>query len=250
MPDANGNYSQSEVDEMLGKSNAAAAAANAKLELLEGQAEEQAVKSEKDERERRVSAASASTDQPRDFTPDQLSQAVERGEITQETADAQVDLQSRRSLKREVLEEVRAETASDNDARVASAGIKKYKEAFPDLDVRRSDMRTSVLVEVERLGEEYGMDKDAPKTELLAMERVCPNPDISIRERTAESTQHEQGVGGDANSGAGGRSESESAGWTTLSKDRQTYYDHLITQGIFKGRDDPQLLDEMKYIRV
>jgi len=241
MPDEQGRYSAAEVEEKVAKANSEAAAANARLELLE---EERAERREAAMKPAKESANPAPSNEPRDFSVAELEAAVESGEITAETMQQQLDLQARRAIKREVLAEVKQMTAAERSAEKVKLGIDEFKGAFPELKDKKSKLRARVISEVERLSEDLGLPIDE-KTELIAMRTICGDPKVLKREVTRTAIRTEEGVGGGQDMG-----DEESAGGApaALDSDRRAYYNHLIGQGMYKGWDDPDLKAEIKIL--
>ena len=239
MPNEDGSYSKDEFESAMATANAATAAAKAQSELLQSQADSQADANEAKQRE----SANAAPASPRNFTREQLSAAVEAGDLTQESMDAQLDLQARRQFKAEISTELRQEFEETRKSDKLGQAIDTYKEAFPDLTDRSSALRGRLRKEMDRLVSTHGMDEAARTTELLAMERVCGDPNIQTVERTNQAHQHEQGVGGTAGSDAGGEADGAVVG---MSADQRAFYENGIREGLYKSMDDPDIAAEMK----
>ena len=243
LPDADGNYSQDEVDQLVADSKKRADEAVARADSAEDAADEAKAAA--------VKAATPSPDPdkgPRDFTPAELAQAVEEGQITQQVADEQMQLQTRRTIKREAIDEIRSEIKVDADSQRVSTGIDEMQTAFPALKEKRSQLREKVLDQIDHLVKKRGLPRDQ-NTELIAMEKVCGDPKLAAHETTRDNHRHESAAAG------GGSSAGQSAGggdegmWSGIEPARVDHYKAMIDKGHFTGTDDKNLTQELDFIR-
>ncbi len=245
LPDADGNYSQDEVDQLVADSKKRADEAVARADSAEDAADEAKAAADK--------AASPVPDPdkdkaPRDFSSAELAQAVEEGQITQQVADEQMQLQTRRTIKREAIDEIRSEIKVDADSQRVSTGIEEMQNAFPALKEKRSQLREKVLDQIDHLVKKRGLPRDQ-NTELIAMEKVCGDPKLAANETTRDNHRHEAAAAGGGSSAGQSAAGGDEGMWSGIEPARVDHYKAMIDKGHFSGTDDKDLKQELDFIR-
>ena len=130
------------------------------------------------------------TQQPEEYTREQLAQAVALGTITQTQADKQIDEQNKRKIKAELKHDLEKESAEATREMALSRGIYAYVQAEPALQIPGSKVRLDVDNEFDWLVSVRGLDvtkitkSERKVLELTALRTVLGDAE-KLKKRTA-----------------------------------------------------------------
>lgn len=174
------------------------------------------------------------------YTTAELNDAVLSGQLTQASADAIAQRQHDAHIAAVATNAVQNHAA----AMSVSEEITKYKELVPNILVEGS-------TEHKRLATEYNrqISRGLPPTiatELVALEIVFGKAAaLESAKNPKRNVEHHQDVGG------GDEGDTKLKGpLAKIPAKHREYYQDQIRKGRYTGPDDPDLLDELKYIKA
>lgn len=167
--------------------------------------------------------------QPKRYTRQELNAAVGAGTITQEQADAQMDLQLREDAGAEARRVASATVSAAQREERIDRDIARYTAVAPEVLDDSHDTRTRIKTEFRALVE-LGDDPKALATQLKAIRAVL-GPIESLERARSGRTGHDphQEAGG----GAGGAGRPAKKFADTLDSRTRDHYEHLIRQGVY-----------------
>lgn len=183
-----------------------------------------------EERQRGRDAPSAAP--PRQFTRQQLSAAVESGEITQTEADAVIERQMEERIMTRQAATARETAGVDAQQRELGA----YQSAVPELMLDDSPTFKQVAQQLAYLQTVLGYPENTA-TRLAAVQAVL-GPLHSLRSSVAVTTAPDTRGEGGSGAGTGGASERKPDRRTELTTEQTTDYGELIRQGVYKDWDE------------
>ncbi len=178
---------------------------------------------------------------PREYTSVELAQAVVNQEISQADADTIRDTQLENRIVAKVAETVATTTASQARATTVQADKVRYIEAYPDILVDGTELRSRVQEEYAFLTGTMGHPASA-ETDVLAMRAVVgPSSKIGkVKKATPLREVDEQGGSG------GDNPPNEGDKKVKLSSDEKAYYTPMVGKGkMYPTWDDVHA--EMKF---
>ncbi len=187
--------------------------------------------------EQKLEKASA----PKKYTRAELSEAVEREELTQDKADSIMDVQ----LREEVISEVTQNVADDaKDARFGAV-LKEFEVAIPDLLDETSSTHVRVKQQYVHLVHELGFP-NTPGTQIAAIEHVVGSLS-SLKKRSTSKSGFEPYPESPGGEGPKDDIHPKDVVWDDLSKDNQEYYAQAIKSGGYP--DQKAVLTELNWKR-
>lgn len=180
------------------------------------------------ERDARIRAEEQAKGTKRDYTRPELQNMVDTGQITQETADGQLDKQTeaRLSEKMEVrLAQFGQDTTLTNRVK---AETDSYRKEIPDLAVDGSEARKKATAAYQRLVERG--QPATPATELLAVEMAFGPIETLAKAKSGKHETHQETTA----SGQPDSAPKSDAPMKGLSKRAKDYYEDQIRKGRHK----------------
>ena len=182
------------------------------------------------EEERQRGRGGANTSAPRQFTRQQLSAAVESGEITQAEADSVIERQIEERITDRMRTSARENAGVDAQQRELSA----YSQAVPELMLDDSPVFKQVAQQLAYLQASLGYPENTA-TRLAAVQAVL-GPLHSLRSSVAVVTAPDTHAEGGSGAGADG-AERKPDRRTDLTAEQKADYGEMIRQGIYENWD-------------
>lgn len=179
--------------------------------------------------------APAPLEEKKSYTRAELNNAVDEGQITQETADQIMDDQITAKAVKAAEDTTKTILSDNQQTTFVQSEMAKYKAAKPDVLVDGSEERKKVIAEFNYLVG-LGEDPKSAATELKALRSLYgPVDSLQKKEITDEARQTHQDVGGGEETDGGSLDTKKVV--KGLTKDRKEYYRKAIDKGIYKDWD-------------
>ena len=210
------------LDEAVGKHRSRADAAEAKLAALEAERAQ-----ERDEQKPQITRA-------------QLAEAVSKGQLTEEQAEARWEQQLKAQVVKEVTKTVTTQNAQQQQLSKVDAILGEYRKLIPAIWQEGTPERAKVTAEFRHLVDVLG-EPDSPTTEAKAC-RMAYGP----TERIQELTRQRQN--GNPESGGGGGGNDPAPKKFEFSARQKAHYQGMIDAGHYPGGwKNPELVKELEF---
>ena len=183
------------------------------------------------EEERQRGRAAPAATPPRQFTRQQLSAAVESGDITADEADTVIE----RQIEERVMTRTTATAQANAGVEAQSRELSSYQQAVPELLLDDSPVFKQVAQQLAYLQAALGYPENTA-TRLAAVQAVL-GPLHSLRTSVAVDTApdtRDEGAGGAGGAGGAARKPDRR---TELTDGQRADYGELIRQGVYEGWD-------------
>jgi len=210
------------LDEAVGKHRSRADAAEARLAALEAERAQ-----EREEQKPQITRA-------------QLAEAVSKGQLTEEQAEARWEQQLEARVTKKVEKTVVAQNAQQQQLSKVDAVLKQYRDAIPDIAVEGSAARAKVTAEFNHLVDVLG-EPNSPVTEAKACRMAFGAP-----ERIKELTRERQNGNPESGGGGGGGNDPAPKKFE-FSASQKVHYQSMIDAGHYTGWNDPVLVKEREF---
>lgn len=182
-------------------------------------------------------------EKPRQYTRAEVTTMVDAGQITQEQADAQMDLQMREDARAEASRVANETVSAAQRKSYIETEINRYKAVEPSILDEASDTRARIVEEYKYLVEQLG-DSNSLDTQLKAIRAVLGPVEKLERSRGAKpSHESHRETGGQG--GGGKKSDDGKLTYEVLSPREKDYYDKKIASGLYK--DIKAVNEELAY---
>lgn len=180
------------------------------------------------------------------YTREQLQAGLDSGQITTiDVADYLAQLRTTAAVKA-LREEFRVEIATADKSKSVASKLAAYRESYPELNERGSELRQKVVDRLAELAEE-GHDPKDIRTELLACREAIGALDAPVKERTSSRQTSVESSGSRSSSGGDSSGGDKWPKW--VPKQNRDFFDHQLEKGRYTGMTDERLKKDLGYLK-